>query len=424
VVVGNPPWEEIKLEVLAFYGLYRPGLRSIPEAARKSEIEWLKTTHPELVERFDAEQTRITDYEPLDGEVDLLLSTDVLSEGQNLQQAQEVISYDMPWNPQRVVQRNGRVIRLMSDHDEVYLWTMLPEQGELERLLGLEARIEAKVKAASGVYGMEAEVIEGLEAALGNDLRQYATRLADGDEELLSESEETSGAFIGEELRRMIDRALAEGEVERVLRLPWGIGACFCQTPSGRSAGAPGVFFATRTPAMPETPDGYRYWRFVEVPSLELISTDLEILRRIDPHGGAPVDLERLDLEGAWEAAATDIVAAHNERTDLRAVQEQIGPKQRWALEVLRDPAVALPPGADLAADVLSVERSSAIRRALGEIQDRVLAGEISRDGAATQIVRVADDFGLQAVEAAPLPEKITVDDLGVVCWMAVLPPA
>ncbi len=45
------------------------------------------------------------------GEVDLLLSNDVLSEGQNLQQAGAVISYDMPWNPQRVVQRYGRVIR-------------------------------------------------------------------------------------------------------------------------------------------------------------------------------------------------------------------------------------------------------------------------------------------------------------------------
>ena len=364
------------------------------------------------------------DYEPLEGEVDLLLSTDVLSEGQNLQQAQEVISYDMPWNPQRIVQRNGRVIRLMSDHDEVYLWTMLPEQGELERLLGLEARIQAKVKAASGVYGMEAEVIEGLETQLGNDLRHYAMRLVAGDEELLSESEETSGAFIGEELRRMIDRALAEGEVERVLQLPWGIGACFRQTASGRSVGPPGVFFATRTPAMPDAPDGYRYWRFVELPGLELISTDLEILRRIDPHGGAPADLKGIDLDVAWEAAAADIVAAHNERADLRAVEEQIGPKQRWALEVLRDPAVALPPGADLAAAALSVERTSAVRRGLGEIQDRVLAGEISRDEAATQIVRVAEGFGLQPVEAPPLPEKVGVDDLGAVCWMAVLPPA
>ena len=372
----------------------------------------------EALGRFAPHTVVRPDYEPPDGEVDLLLSTDVLSEGQNLQQAQEVISYDMPWNPQRVVQRNGRVIRLLSPHEQVYLWTMLPEPGELDRLLGLEARIQAKVKAASGVYGMEAEVIEGLES----ELRHYAERLAEGDEELLDEPEDTSGAFIGEELRRMIDRALAEGEVERILRLPWGIGACFRQTSTGRSEGPPGVFFATRTPAMPDAPDGYRYWRYVELPGDALISTDLEILRRIDPQGGEPAELEGLDLEHAWQLAADDIVTAHNARADLRAVQEQIGPKQRWALELLRDPAVALPPGAELADEVLSVERSSAVRRALGEIQDRVLARRISRDEAAAEIVQVVQDFGLQPVEPPPLPEKITVDELGVVCWMVVLP--
>lgn len=56
----------------------------------------------------------------------------MLSEGQNLQQAGAVISYDMPWNPQRVVQRNGRVIRLRSPHKEVSLATILPEQGDLD----------------------------------------------------------------------------------------------------------------------------------------------------------------------------------------------------------------------------------------------------------------------------------------------------
>ena len=104
-------------------------------------------------------------------------------------------------------------------------------------------------------------------------------------------------------------------------------------------------------------------------------------------------------MRGRGRSRQHDIVAAHNERTDLRAVQEQIGPKQRWALEVLRDPAVALPAGADLADEALAVERSSAVRRAIGEVQDRVLAAEISRDEAATEIVRVVDDFGLQPVE-------------------------
>lgn len=220
----------------------------------------------------------------------------------------------------------------------------------------------------------------------------------------------------------MIDRALAEGEVDRVLRLPWGIGACFRQTPLGRSQGKPGVFFATRTPSMPDAAEGYRYWRYVEFPGDELLSTDLEILRRIDPQGAEPSELVGVELEHAWQLAADDIVSAHNARADLRAVQEQIGPKQRWALELLRDPAVALPPGAELADEVLSVERSSAVRRAIGEIQDRALGHEISRDEGAEQIVRVIEQFGLQPVDPPPLPEKITADDLGVVCWIAVLP--
>ncbi|MEX2193909.1 MAG: helicase-related protein [Thermoleophilaceae bacterium] len=374
----------------------------------------------EALGRFAPHTVVRPDYVPPSGEVDLLISTDVLSEGQNLQQAQAVISYDMPWNPQRVVQRNGRVIRLRSEHDEVLLTTMLPEQGELERLLGLEARIQGKIKAASGVYGMESQVIEGLEV----ELRQYAERLAGGDEELLDEAEESSGAFIGEELRRLIDRAAAEGEVERVLALPWGVGACFRQAAGGRSQGAAGVFFATRTPAMPDADEGYRYWRYVELPSGDLVTSDLEILRRIDPSGGEPAELEGVDLEVAWRIAFPSIVVEHNQRADLRGDQEQIGPKQRWALEVLRDPSVGLPPGADLADEALSVERSSAVRRALGDVQDRVRAAEITLEEAAVQIVAVVDDFGLQPVEPPPLPEKIEEEDLGVVCWMAVLPAA
>lgn len=359
-------------------------------------------------------------YTPPDGEIDLLLSTDVLSEGQNLQQAQAVVSYDMPWNPQRVVQRNGRVIRLLSLHDEVLLTTMLPAPGELERLLGLEARIQSKIVAA-GVYGMESEVIEG---ALAGDLRAYADRLASGDEELLDESEAESGAFVGEQLRRLIDRAVREGEAQRVQRLPWGVGACFRQTPGSRSTGPPGVFLAIRTPPSPGEPSGRRYWRYVELGSGELRSTDLEILRRIDPSGGQPV-LDRLagvDLEAAWQRAAADVVEDHNRRADVRQEQEAIGPRQRWALDVLRDPAVPSPAGAEDAEDALSVGRSSAVRKALGSIETSVHDGDLTIDEAAVSIVELVQQFGLQPVQEPPLPLRVTVDDLGVVCWMVVLP--
>jgi hypothetical protein len=328
----------------------------------------------------------------------------------------------MPWNPQRVVQRNGRVIRLLSDHEEVHLATMLPVAGELERLLGLEARVRMKIKAASGVYGMESEVIEGSEL---DELRSFAERLADGDSTLLDEAEDESGAFVGEELRRIIARAAAEGEIERVMRLPWGIGACVRQTPERRARGRPGVFFACRTPPMQDAEGGYRYWRYVELfDDDELVSGDLEMLRRIDPSGLAQAEAGELDLERAWAVASCDIVAAHNERTDLRAQEERIGPRQRWALDVLRDPGVALPDGADLADEALSVERSSALRRALGEVEGAVLEADISKDEAAARIVSVVEQFGLRPVDPPPLASPITADDLGVVCWMGVLPPS
>jgi hypothetical protein len=59
VVVGNPPWEEVVIEELAFYALYRPGLRSMPEAQRKAEVEALKAARPELPELLDAWRERL-----------------------------------------------------------------------------------------------------------------------------------------------------------------------------------------------------------------------------------------------------------------------------------------------------------------------------------------------------------------------------
>lgn len=362
--------------------------------------------------RFSPETVVHPAYVPPEGEVDLLLSTDVLSEGQNLQQAQAVISYDMPWNPQRVVQRNGRVIRLLSPHDEVFLTTMLPEPGELEELLRLETRVRAKIRAA-GVYGMDVEVIEGLET----ELRSYAERLAGGELDLIENEGESSlsGAFLGEELRARVRRAVEEGELARLRSLPWGIGAVFHQTAGGASAGAPGVFFATRTK------HGERYWRYVELDG-QLLDSDLEMLRRIDPKGSRAAVLEGIDLEGAWQQAAASIVAEHNRRADPRVAQEAIGPAQRFALELLRDPAVILPEGAERAAEALSVARGTAVRRALSNIRTATLEERISRNEAATRVVGLVDDLGLRPISLDDFPEEIDEDDLGVVCWMAVLP--
>jgi hypothetical protein len=369
----------------------------------------------EALARFSPETVVRPGYVPPDGEVDLLLSTDILSEGQNLQQAGAVISYDMPWNPQRVVQRNGRVIRLKSPHEEVYLTTMLPEPGELDELLRLEATIRRKVLAAS-IYGMETEVIEGIES----ELRSYASKLVGGDASLLDETSDAgTGAFAGEELRAILQRALAEGEVDRLRALPWGIGAAFKQGSGIPSVGEPGVFFACRTTG------GERYWRYVESAEAKVTGVESEILRRIDPGNASTVDMPAsgLELDEAWHTAVASIVEEHNARADPRAEEEGIGPAQRFAIDLLRDPAVALPQGASEAEEALSVGRSSTVRQSLSQIRSMVVEGTISRNEAAQRVVDVVEAFGLQAVERPPVLEPITEEDVGVVCWMAVLGP-
>jgi hypothetical protein len=75
--------------------------------------------------------------------IDLLLTTDLLSEGVNLQDASVVIHLDMPWTPARLEQRLGRIARMGSTHDEVASYAFAPPSFA-ERLLGLSATIQRK----------------------------------------------------------------------------------------------------------------------------------------------------------------------------------------------------------------------------------------------------------------------------------------
>ena len=359
-----------------------------------------------LLARFCPDTVVRPGYQPSDGEVDLLLSNDVLSEGQNLQQAAAVISYDIPWNPQRMVQRYGRVIRLKSPHRDVYLTTMLPEPGELEDILRLEIAIRRKIVAARP-YGMEVDVVDDME----EEVRSYTRRLADGDEELLDE-EDNSYRFSSAALRAELRRELEEGRGEELRKLPWGIGAAFRQGEGIPSTGAPGFFFACRV-------NGERYWRYVDAKGV--LTESAPILRRIDPGNAPGIDQPAMDLEAAWTAAAASIMAEHNADSSEKAA-ESVGTIQKWALALLSDPDVAVPASASQAYEALRVGRSQPVRRALGEIKRLLEGEEIGRNEAARRIIAVVDSFGLRSVADAPVHDHITTDDIGVICWLAVLP--
>ena len=86
-------------------------------------------------------------------ETDLLIATDLLSEGLNLQDAECVVHYDLPWSPARLAQRVGRIDRLGSPHEAISSVTFLPPEP-LASALALEERLAAKV-AAQAVAGAD-----------------------------------------------------------------------------------------------------------------------------------------------------------------------------------------------------------------------------------------------------------------------------
>lgn len=100
-------------------------------------------------------------YEIKDGEseLDYLFATDVLSEGQNLQDAGCLVNYDLHWNPVRMIQRNGRINRLGSAFDEVYVSNMKPE-ANLETYLKLIKRLTRKINTIKHTIGLDQDVLE------------------------------------------------------------------------------------------------------------------------------------------------------------------------------------------------------------------------------------------------------------------------
>jgi len=373
------------------------------------------------LERFCPESVRDEPgFQPEDGEVDVIISTDILSEGQNLQQAQAVLSFDMPWNPQRVVQRNGRVIRLRSPHDTAYLYTLLPKQGDLDRLLKLEARLQTKIMAANVSMGMETPVLAGveIESQVYADLSTFAERLSSGDATLLDELESggaSGSAFAGELFRAHRRRAAEAGEVSRLKDLPWGIGAAF--VPGSPILSEPAVFFACRTR------NDERYWRMVSHSGSILSREDLPILRLIDPHEhpGCPIP-DGFDLEKLFAAAANDICKAHNALLDPKKRFASLPASQRWALDTLRSPDAPSGEEYDLADQALSAGRNNLVRRELSALRREFEEGGMSVADCCRRIVELTSSFGLRPVQVPQVPEPITEDDLGVVCYQVVVP--
>ena len=104
--------------------------------------------------RFSPESNKVRDKVSASEEIRVLIATDVLSEGQNLQDAAIVVNFDLPWAIIRLIQRAGRVDRIGQKAEEILCYSFIPADG-VERLIRLRSRVRQRLQENAEVVGTD-----------------------------------------------------------------------------------------------------------------------------------------------------------------------------------------------------------------------------------------------------------------------------
>lgn len=353
-------------------------------------------------------------------EFDLLFTTDVLAEGVNLQQACQMINYDLPWNPMRIVQRHGRIDRIGSKHDYVHLGLFFPAE-RLDDLLELEERLERKLALADAAVGA-GEVLPG--RGPGHEVNLADDQVVDEFEKLL-DAGGSSASLSGEEYRRRLYDAFGTDPMLKtdVISLPYGSGSGFVNPVVHGN----GYVFCIKIGRSPKP-----WFRYVPVnddwsiryddEGRPFVSPDtLLALRAADPlHSHA----ERWLPDGvydkafdAWSAARDSAYAAWNELTDPNAFQPDLplAFRDAYTLVLQRGGYLGRESQIELANRLRSVPSAKVSR----QVRSALNQGRTDEERIAL-VVEVLDEAGITPPPPRePLP-AIEKHEVRLVTWMAV----
>ena len=136
-----------------------------------------------LARRFSPVSNEVRDQVSVESELRVLVATDVLSEGQNLQDGCIVVNYDLPWAIVRLIQRAGRVDRIGQQAESILCYSFLPAEG-VERILHLRARVRQRLKENAEVVGTDEAFFEDDQTDQAIiDLYNEKAGILDGDED-------------------------------------------------------------------------------------------------------------------------------------------------------------------------------------------------------------------------------------------------
>ena len=174
----------------------------------KMETATSKTKNVDkVIERFAPKSNQATGKYTKDQQIDLLLATDLMGEGLNLQDSNIIINYDITWSPLKLIQRIGRVDRLGTEYEKVYAFNFLPETT-LEKNLKIVDKVERRIKEINKVLGMDAKLLKEDEkpnrSFMQSIYQEEMDKLTEYEREILTGQDAVSTSF--NELSRLMEK--------------------------------------------------------------------------------------------------------------------------------------------------------------------------------------------------------------------------
>lgn len=214
----------------------------------KTTLPNLRKDFVSIITAFSPRTKERPDDLAVEGELDLLIATDCISEGQNLQDCDTVVNYDIHWNPVRIIQRFGRIDRIGSANDHIQLINFWPNM-ELEEYINLEQRVSGRMVLLDISATGEENVIENQSGNQMNDLeyrRQQLLKLQDAVIDLEDLSSGVSIADLTLSDFRIDLAAFLKNNAGKLQEMPLGTFAVTTTQRDSESAIAPGVIFCLR----------------------------------------------------------------------------------------------------------------------------------------------------------------------------------
>jgi len=271
-----------------------------------------------IVESFAPRVNKRADIAGTEKEIDILVSTDVLSEGQNLQDCAHLINYDLHWNPTRMVQRAGRIDRIGTDFNTLFIHNMFPEAG-LDRLLGLVQSLSQKIAAIDQAGFLDASVLgEAVHPRNFNTLR----RIRDEDGAVIEEEEQFTELASNEFLLQSLRAVLGTEGRERLDSLPDGIHSGLMKPR------AKGLFFYFQAPA-PEAGGTLHFWKYYDLIDGRVIDNRFIIANLIACDRATPRVTGDYGVFDIQENVIDSIVRSHQEQQALEEAPKTLDPLQQ-----------------------------------------------------------------------------------------------